>query len=63
MTRSRVVRKSLDPAVVANLGLQLHLIHGFRYKLANQVNASFRSFARWTIRSAPGSRITPDRWP
>ena len=60
MTRSRVVRKSLNPLLWQTWVFGWYLILGFRYKLADRVNARSESFARW-IRWPLGAG-RPDRW-
>ena len=60
MTRSRVVRKSLNPLLWRTWVFGWYLIRGFRYKLADRVNARSESFARW-IRWPLGAG-RPDRW-
>ena len=60
MTRSRVVRKSLNPLLWQTWVFGWYLILRFRYKLADHVNARSESFARW-IRWPLGAG-RPDRW-
>ena len=60
MTRSRVVRRSLNPLLWQTWVFGWYLILGFRYKLAERVNARSESFARW-IRWPLGAG-RPDRW-
>ena len=60
MTRSRVVRKSLNPLLWQTWVFGWYLIRAFRYKLADRVNARLGWFARW-IRWPLGVG-SPDRW-
>src|SRR5208282_3754902 len=60
MTRSRVVRKSLNPLLWQTWVFGWYLIRAFRYKLADRVNAYSGWFARW-IRWPLGVG-SPDRW-
>ncbi len=60
MTRSRVVRKSLNPLFWQTWVFGWYLIRAFRYKLADRVNARSGWFARW-IRWPLGVG-SPDRW-
>src|SRR5271166_4052202 len=61
MTRSRVVRKSLNPLLWQTWVFGWYLIRAYRYRLADRVNARSGWLARrirWPL--GVGS---PDRWP
>ena len=60
MTRSRVVRKSLNPLLWQTWVFGWYKIRAYRYQLADRVNARSGWLARW-IRWPLGVG-SPDRW-